>query len=286
MQYSIFSKVFDDRSLDEAITTAAEIGFDGIEIMARDPHLPADTDHERAEDIVTLLDDVGVEVPSLATYTGGYARKSDRKCEAELEALERFLTLSEILDVRLLRHGAGHPSIREATDGDVERAAMWLERAADLAAEYDRMIGLEIHSHRLTETTDATLRLLDRIDRDNVGIIHDAGNMFLVDEPHGPKSIERLGDHLIHVHLKDLSRVDDPSLEDSFSLETPRGTELFRRECLGDGHIDYESLFRRLLGDDYDGFVTTETTVRRLDRETVARRELENMRRLVATASK
>lgn len=285
MQHAIFSKMFDDRPLDRAITTAAEIGFDGIEIMARSPHLPADTDHERAEEILALLDDVGVRVPALATYTGGYARKSDAECEAELEELERFLKLSEILDVELLRHGAGRPSIREATGEDFERAAIWLERAADLAAEYDRTIGLEIHSHRLTETTDATLRLLDRIDRDNVGVIHDAGNMFLVDEPHGPESIERLGDHLIHVHLKDLSKVDDPCLEDSFSLETPCGTELFRRECFGDGQIDYEPLFGRLLEGGYDGFVTTETSVRRLDRETVARRELENMRWLVATAS-
>lgn len=274
MQPSVFTKLFDDRRLDDAIETAAEIGYDGVEIMARDPHLPADTSHERAEEIGALVDRVGVEIPCLATYTGGYARKSETECEAELEAFERFLELSEPLEVDLLRHGAGRPSVREATDEDFERAAEWLRRAADLAGTYDRTVGLEIHSHRLTETVDSTLRLLERIDRDNVGVIHDAGNMFIVDDEYGRSSVERLGDRLVHVHVKDLARIDDPSRSDAFELETERGEEVFRREFLGDGEVDHGPLFEALADHGYDGYATVESNVRRTDPVDVAEHEL------------
>lgn len=278
---SIFTKTFADRDLESAVRTAAEIGYEGVEIMAREPHLPADTSLERAEEIETVLDALDLSVPCLATYTGGYSSLSERDCEAELETFEKYLELSTVLGVDLLRHGAGGPSVRNATDEDFERAAAWLERAADLAAEYDRTIGLEIHSHTLTETVDSTLRLLEMIDRDNVGIIHDAGNMFIVDDAYGPASVERLGDAIVHVHVKDLSRIYDPALEDVFELETQRGDELFRRELLGQGNVDHGPLFDALIENGYDGHVTTEAVLERRHPETLARHELEMLQALI-----
>ncbi|MFC4986486.1 sugar phosphate isomerase/epimerase family protein [Saliphagus infecundisoli] len=282
MHTALFTKTFDDRSLEDAIATAAEIGYDGVEIMAREPHFPADVSLERVEGLRELLDDHDMGLPCLATYTGGYARKDDAECDAELETFEAFLERAEILDVNLLRHGAGRPSIREATEEDLERAATWLRRAADLAAEYGKTVGLEIHSHRLTETTEATMDLIERIDRENVGVIHDAGNMFIADDPYGAESLEAIGDRLAHVHVKDLSRIDDPDRADAFALETGRGEEVFRREFLGEGDVDHAPLVEALAERGYDGSVTDESTVRRVDRETVARRELEAMERLIA----
>lgn len=281
MRPAIFTKIFDDRSLGEAIKTAADVGYDGIEIMARDPHLPPDTTRERAEEIRALVDDHELSIPCLATYTGGYSRLDDDECADQLETFERYLELSEPLDVDLLRHGAGPPSVSEATDAEFERAAEWLRRAADRAADYDRTIGLEIHSHRLTETTESTLRLLEMVDRDNVGAIHDAGNMFIPDAPYGPETVDKLGDWLVHVHVKDLSRVDDDALSDTFTLETGHGEETFRRELLSDGDVEHGPLFSALADAGYDGYVTAETNVARLDSETVAAEELSRLRSLI-----
>jgi len=200
MKPSLFTKILDDRSLDEAIETAADVGYDSVEIMARDLHLPPDTPMDRAESIRGVADRCGVELPCLATYTGRYASLSDKECEAELSTFEQYLELSDILDIELLRHLPGGPSVRHATDDDFERAAEWLRRAADRAAAYDRTIGLETYSHMFAETTESTLRLVDAIDRENVGVIHDAGNISIVDDDFDPASIDRLGDHLAHVH--------------------------------------------------------------------------------------
>lgn len=277
MKRALFSKIFDDKPLETAIDLTADLGYDGIEIMARDPHLPADTSHERAEELRQRLDRVGLEVPCLATYTGFYDERTDDEAEAQLAEFERYAALAEILDCDLVRHKPGGPPLRDATDEDFERAAGYLRRAADVAAEYDRTVGIEIHAGRLVETADSTARFLDLVDRENVGVIHDAGNMYIVDADHGRESVERLGDSLVHVHVKDLRRTDDPSAEDAFELETNRGEEVFQHRLLGDGDVDHRPLVAALDEAGYEDYLTDECTVTPRDEDgdvEIARREL------------
>lgn len=261
MKTALFSKVLAERPLTEVIDLAAELGYDGVEPMGRDPHLPPDTALDRARKLRTRLSEHGLEVPCLATYTGGYTDTTDEKREAELDDLERFLELATVLDCDLVRHGVGGPSPRQAAESDFELAAAWLGRAADLAAEYDTRLAVEIHADKLTETTESTLELLERVDRGNVGAIHDAGNMYIVDAPYGPETVDRLGDRLFHVHVKDERRVDDESLPGAFALETRHGPELFQPQRLGNGAVEHQSLFDALAESGYDGFLTAECHV-------------------------
>lgn len=261
MKPALFSKILNDRSLEEAIDVTAELGYDGIEIQASAPHLPPDTSDERAAEIKDHLDSAGITVPCLATYTGYYDEVSDEDAEAELETFERYAALAEILDCEFVRHKPGGPPLRNATDEDFERAAGYLRRAADIAAEYDRTVAIEIHADRIVETAESTMRFLDLVDRENVGVIHDAGNMCIVDADYGRESVERLGDALVHVHVKDLRRVDDPTLDDAFETETNRGEEAFQFRHLGEGDVDHLPLFTALVEAGYDGYVTDECSV-------------------------
>lgn len=287
MKPALFSKILDDRSLESAIDLTAELGYDGIEIQASEPHLPPDTSHERAERIRNRLDEADLSVPCLATYTGYYDQLTDSEAEAELETLEEYAALAEILDCELVRHKPGGPPLRDATDDDFERAAGYVRRAADVADEYGRTIGIEIHAGRLVETADSTMKLLDLIDRRNVGVIHDAGNMCIVDADYGRESIERLADALVHVHVKDLQRVDDPTLPDAFETETNRGEESFQFRLLGEGDVDHLPLFTALVEAGYDGYLTDECSVTPDGEDgdiDVARRELEALERTIERA--
>lgn len=261
MKPALFSKVFDDRSLGTAIDLTADLGYDGIEIMARDPHLPADTSHERAEEFGERLDRAGLTVPCLATYTGFYNERTDDEAEAQLAEFERYAALGEILGCDLIRHKPGGPPLRDATDEDFERAAGYLRRAADIAAEYDCTVGIEIHAGRLVETADSTARFLNLVDRENVGVIHDAGNMYIVDADYGRDSVERLRESLVHVHVKDLQRIDDLSAENAFELETNRGEEVFEHRLLGEGDVNHQPLVAALDEIGYDGYLTDECAV-------------------------
>lgn len=282
IQPALFSKVFVDRSLEEATELTAEIGYDGFEPMCRDPHLDANRSIDEVSSFRERLDDLDLDVPCLATYTGHYVGKSEAECEEQLAELETFLEFAQVLECEVVRHGPGGPPVRDATDDDVETAASWLRRAADRADEYGVTLGVEIHAHTIAETVDSTIRLLDEIDRENVGAIHDAGNMYIVGDDFGPDSVRALGDDLVHVHVKDERRVDDADRPGAFEIETDDGLETFQPRRLGEGAVDHGPLFDALADAGYDGFVTDECHVPRDEPDddvSIAEHELAALRR-------
>jgi sugar phosphate isomerase/epimerase len=121
IQTALFSKVMADRPLDEVAELAAEIGYDGIEPMGRDPHLGHDWSMEEVDDLADHLADLGLDVPCLGSYTGNYVGKSTAECEAELEKLETHLEYAQRLDCDIVRHGPGGPPVRDATDEQYDR---------------------------------------------------------------------------------------------------------------------------------------------------------------------
>ncbi|XVH33149.1 sugar phosphate isomerase/epimerase family protein (plasmid) [Haloferacaceae archaeon DSL9] len=258
---ALFSKVLSDRSLEEAAELTAEIGYEGFEPMCRAPHLDADLATDEVAAFRERLDELELDVPCLATYTGAYAGKSKSECEAELESLDQFLEFATVLDCEFVRHNPGGPAPWKGTDEDFEKVATWYRRAADRAEAREVTLLIEIHARWLSETVAGTRRLLSAIDRKNVGAIHDAGNMYLVGEDFGADSVERLGDDLCHVHVKDEQRVEDADVPGAFRLETEEGVTAFRGRRLGQGAVDHAPLFEALADAGYDGFATAECSV-------------------------
>jgi sugar phosphate isomerase/epimerase len=275
VRYALFSKLLADRSVAAAAETAADIGYGGLELMGRAPHLPPDTTVERAEEIRSILDANGLDVPCLATYTGGYVDRSAAEREAALEELESVLRLTDALDCSLVRHTAGGPPVREATASAWEEAVTWLRRAADRAADHDATLALEIHANRLCESAAAGLELCDRVGRENVGLIHDAGNMAIAGHDWGPETVRALGDRLVHVHLKNMCAVGPA--DDAIRYDGPDGARHFRHAHLDAGVVDAAAVLGTLDEVGYDGHVTLETGVDGAPRS-VAARELDAAR--------
>ncbi|MWG35004.1 sugar phosphate isomerase/epimerase family protein [Halomarina oriensis] len=282
MQPALYSRVLGNHTVEDAISTAASLGYPGFDLMARAPHLPPDADDATVDSLKRALDDQDLGLACVTTYTGGYVGRTDEECEADLAALEPYLEFADALGCDLLRHGPNGPPPYEATDDEFEQAARWMRRAADLAAEYDKRLGIEIHAGKLCETTDSTLDLLARIDRENVGALHDAGNLYIADAPYGAESIDALGDRLFHVHVKDLERVDDTSHPDISTIGTRHGDEPFRSTLLGEGAVEFDRVFDALADAGYDGYVTAERPpLADTSGEAVAEHELAALNRLI-----
>lgn len=260
MQTAVLTKMFGESSLSKACDLAAKAGFDGVELMGRDPHLGPETSIEEAEALSTHLDEIGLDVVCLATYTGNYANreKSDANRETQIDVLDHYCDLALALDCDLVRHNPGGPAEHRAMDADYERAAMWLQRAADRAAEDDLQLAVEIHSATIVESASAAVDLFQRIDRENVCAIHDAGNMYISDTDYGTDSVATLGEWLGHVHVKDEVRIADANAYAAFDIETAVGEETFQPCLLGTGGADHTPLFAALREQGYDGAVTAE----------------------------
>ncbi|WP_440009684.1 sugar phosphate isomerase/epimerase family protein [Halomicrococcus sp. SG-WS-1] len=257
MQTSVLTKMFGERDLRDACSVAAEVGFDAVELMGRDPHFGVETDDEQARELRAHLDDLGLDVSCVASYTGGYVDMDETECAEQLDRLERFCELADLVDCDMIRHGPRGPPEHHATDTDYDRAVEWMRRAADLADEYDKELLVEIHSVTIIESASTAREFFERVDRDNVGAIHDAGNMYISRTDFGRDSVAELGDWLRHVHVKDELRVADEALG-TFEMETPAGTELFQPRLLGEGAADHGPLFAALAERDYDGYVVAE----------------------------
>lgn len=287
MQTSVLTKLFSERDLDDAIGVAADLGFDAVELMGCDPHFGVETTNAYARAVRETLDQHGLDVSCVASYTGGYVEMSDGECEAELERLKQFCKLAQLVDCTRVRHGPHGPPEHRATDADYERAAIWMRRAADVAASYDVDLLVEIHSETIVESASTMRAFLERVDRRNLGAIHDAGNMYISRTPYGTDAIAELGGWLDHVHVKDELRVADDALG-SFEMETSAGMERFQPRLLGEGGADHASVFQALVEQEYDGCVVAECHLPAHDTLTdraIAECELAAIDRLTADAT-
>jgi L-ribulose-5-phosphate 3-epimerase len=277
---SIFTNIFREFPLEEAIPEIARMGYRGIEVMAREPHLPPETPAARVREISERIRDHGLVVSDLAGYAGGYSRLDDDKAQVQLDTLARLLEMAEVLGCGLVRHSEGGPSYDEASEEQWQRAVAWYRRAADLAGEAGVRLVIEIHPNGLAETADSALDFVQRVDRGNVGVIFDPGNMHLAGTPFGAAEVYKLWGKIFHVHVKDSLRVGDPAYP---SARQWRGG-LIAFKLLGEGEADPLPAFKALRRLGYTGWLSCECEMRWPTREAVLRaaeHELRELTRLI-----
>lgn len=258
MKIAISTIMFNKRSIQEAIKLAKQIGYDGVEIWGREPHISYNTPIERVREIRNMLDFYELEISNIASYVGGFSTISDKECSMEYEKLYNYMDIMEILKCGIIRVWVGGPNTFLANSYHYEKAMFWVDKCAELAKKNNKKIALEIHNGSLIGTVESADRFIKDLNRENVGLIHDAGNMYITDTDYGGGSIEAL-DSIFHVHIKDELRVDSDSLSGAFRDRTIYGDEIFQHKLLGQGAVDYFPVFKALIKQKYEGFVSAES---------------------------
>jgi len=258
MKTSIFSLIFKEEPLEKVIPLVKEIGYDGLELWGKAPHFPVDTTVKRAKEIGALLDAHQLVVPAIGAYVGDFSTASDPECEKALEEVERYFQLMDYVGCDLLRVACGGPHAFLAQSYHYEKALYWIKKCGVLAKEYNKKIVMEIHNGSLIETVEAAKKFMDQLDCEQVGLIHDAGNMYITDTDYGQYSVDILGQHIFHVHVKDEKRIQDDSLPGAFHNRTVYGDEIFQQSMLGEGAVDHIPLFKALIKQGYQGFLSCE----------------------------
>ncbi len=258
MKFAAFSGVFIEHSIQEAMHLTKKLGMDGIEIAAREPHLSPTASLARVKEAKALSRSLELDIPALAGYVGGFSDASDAECEKSFEEFKKLLDIAGHLDCGMIRIFPGGPNAFLSQDYHYAKAAYWVNRCAEEAKKQQVKVLLEIHNNSLVETVESSLRLLRMIENDNVGMIHDAGNMYITDTDYGRDSVLQLGRSLFHVHVKDELRVDEVGAPGTFYDKTKHGKEKFRQSRMGEGGADHKPLFDALREVGYDGWLTLE----------------------------
>ncbi len=140
---------------------------------------------------------------------------------------------------------------RTATEADYAITAQYLRELAAFAADHGVEISIEMHQRSIADNAWSCLHLLERVDRPNVGINPDLGNLYWTyDEPEErlEACIVALAPHAKYWHCKSLQRTHIPQLERAY----------FRRVPLPEGEVDYRFAIAAMAAAGYAGYLAIE----------------------------
>jgi sugar phosphate isomerase/epimerase len=140
---------------------------------------------------------------------------------------------------------------RTATEADYVLTARHIREGADAAAALGITLSIELHQHSIADNSWSCLYLLDLIDRPNVGVNPDLGNLlwnYETPEETGAACIVALASRAKYWHCKQLRRLPIPELQRAYYHPVP----------LPDGEIDYRFAITAMRGAGYDSYLAIE----------------------------
>lgn len=255
MKISMSERMFDRLTIEDSISAASKIGYDGIEVRPLANHLPVDTTQARLREVKKRVDDAGLEVNCIACMPTTYVRTDDADCRKQLDTMKTFIEFAHELSSPSLRHWAGNVPAREATHADWARASEWVAKAAEIAGAAGISLGLELHHGTLLDSVDRGIAFVRAIGLPNLMLIHDAVNLYHDGVEYGRVAIHRLKGLLLELHIKDIVElVDDTYPHAGYDY---RGRRLVDRP-IGQGGVDQHSIFKGLAEIGYDRYVVVE----------------------------
>ncbi|MCL9664774.1 sugar phosphate isomerase/epimerase [Curtobacterium albidum] len=263
MKFSVFTASTPDWTPAQAADTLAEQGWDGIEWRIVDDRTADGSSGfwagnrstwqftgiaDQVGEIARVTDAAGLEYSGI----GGYQPVSDH------EGVETMLRVTSGLGARQVRvtmpwyqrererTGTTYGELFDQTRADLEWAAA---RAADLGVK----ALVELHHMTITPSASAALRLVDGLDPEHVGVIHDLGNLVIEGQEDHLAAFELLGPYLAHAHVKNARWVDTGETRAD-------GSRIWRNEWapLRDGQASVSEYLDALRQHGYDGWVTIE----------------------------
>ena len=249
---SVFTAMLPDLTPEEAAGAIATAGYDGVEwrvttvpeaLRDHPPSFwgnnrctfePTSADALRAGDLAATH---GLAIPNLGSYPPA----------GDLEAVEAIIRFAEV---------CGAPQVRVmpfAMSGTTYTRAFEASRSSLAQIEgVARRSGvralIEIHHQTIVPSASLARRLVDGLDPEFVGVIHDAGTMAFEGFEDYRIGLEVLGSYLAHVHVKNAK----------FGPPDATGTARPWFSPFDDGVVDFDTLFMALHDAGYDGWVSVE----------------------------
>jgi protein FrlC len=236
-------------TLERAIEHVGRNGYDTIELGAASPHAwPPYMTEDRIATIQRALDDSDLDVASVCPALGGGPGPNPASpLETERAAARKHylgcLDVAEAFDApTVIWVGGWHLGDQHYDDAWANMRGV-LADVADEAETRDLTIAIEATpaDSNLIDTPDDQLRLLDEVDADSLGVMFDTYHALIRgDSP--TRYVNRLEDHLVHIHLADTDRLPPGDGEHSFRPMLDRLVEIgydgpYIVEIFGD-HLD------------------------------------------------
>ena len=252
-----------DEVRDGYLRKVRSLGFEGLELGFQEFN---GLDEQAVRELAKEITDAGL--PCVAIRGGG-GMHHPRVAAENRKTLERTIKVANWMGAPVVNTTVitpppspdlpgsfvGEPvsqgGSRHASEADFQVTAKGLAEVADKAADLGVTIAIEVHQHSIVDNSWSALHMLEIIDKPNVGVNPDLGNIYwCYDVPEEPceEAIVALAPHARYWHCKNLIRVHIPENEHS----------IFIRRPLPDGDIDYRFAISAMLDAGYDGYLAVE----------------------------
>src|SRR5437879_646752 len=246
-------------ALDAFLEKAKSLGYDGVMLMAKRPHLSLlDSDASSRRRLRDKLASLKLDVACLAGYTDfclGSERPDIPTREMQILYVSELARLAHDLGSKLVRVFTGYTP----TGAAPEQAWNWcvesLRESARRAAEFNVTIGVQNH-HDTAAHYESLFELLAEINEPNCKAMFDAWSPAL----HGSDlaaAVQKMAPYIVHTTVADY--VHRPRFSYVPQLVNyAREIDAIRAVPMGEGFIDYRSFFRALKEAGYQGSVAYE----------------------------
>ena len=255
-------------TLEDTINILARLGYDGIEIGALRPHCwPYDIDQARRKKIVSMLNDVNMEVSSICPATVNYNITSviSEEREDALVYYSKCIELAADLKCYKVLFVPGQVTVGQSYEEAWKLSAQALYKLSMKGEKEGVTLMIEqINKNvlNLVDTSVKAVKLANEVNSPNIGFVIDTYHHHIMGEEL-TDVIRRYSGKIKHVHCEGAAK-------DSLIRQIP-----------GEGELNLLQFFRALKAISYEGFLSVELFDQ--DPEKIATKSIKNIKELLKT---
>lgn len=277
--YSFNRYVNDNKiTLAEIVKKAAELGFDGFEMLPRYFNAQKSSAGE-AKELRRMLADAGL---TLSCYTlGNDFGLPDPRRRAEIDRIRAEVDIALFLGVRTCRIEAAwgvKPPDAATYEEAYARVVAATKEVAEYALKCGVKLGVENHGRYMSRCAQI-LQLIKDVNSPAYGANPDIGNWLAMDDD-PLASCRELAQYTFHVHAKDFRRRPPEPSQGAGWGKSVLGWQI-QGAVVGEGDVPVQPILQAFKSQGYDGFLSLEHESPEDPIEGM-RRSLANLRQMVA----
>jgi len=249
-------------TVDEFLVKAKELGYDGVMLVAKRPHVsPFDYDEAARKALKKRIQDLGLKLVCLAGYTDfttGADKPGIPNVEIQASYVGEIARLARDLGTDMVRIFTGYE--REGVPFDRQYAMVLegLKLAGREAAKYNVTLAVQNH-HDIALHHDAMHWLLKEVDLPNVKAGWDAWSPTLegLSSKEIVRGVMKMKPFIVHTIAADYMRWPRYQYEHDLTNYVEAGSAM-RAVPMGQGIIDYKTFFNTLKKIGYQGYLAYE----------------------------
>ena len=249
-------------SIDEFLDKAKQLGFDGVMLMAKRPHVsPLDYDAAARKALRCEIEDIGLKLVCLAGYTdftAGVDKADIPNMEIQAAYVGELARLARDLGTDMMRIFTGYERPGVPFDKQYALVVEGLKLAGKQAAQYGVTLAVQNH-HDIASHHEMMYWLLKEVDMPNVKAAFDAWTPTLqgLSSVQIRQAVLKMKPFIVHTTAAQYVRLPRFHYEHDFTNFTQDQT-LIRAVPIDRGIIDYKTFFNALKEIGYQGYVAYE----------------------------